>query len=65
MSAIRYSGNYTAVIDHRERTVTIRSRITEWNLVMLDDPAQEDLDQAIEKMELDEFIDRGYKIIRE
>jgi len=32
---------------------------------MLDDPAQEDLDQAIEKMELDEFIDRGYKIIRE
>jgi len=65
MSALRFSGQYCAVIDQRERTIRIRSRITEWNLVMLDDPAQEDLDQAIEKMELDEFIDRGYKIIRE
>ena len=32
---------------------------------MLEDPDQEDLDQAIEKMDLDEFIEKGYKLTRE
>ena len=65
MSSLRFSGQYCAVIDQRERTISIRSRITEWNLVMLEDPDQEDLDQAIEKMDLDEFIEKGYKLTRE
>ena len=64
MSAIRYSGNYTAVIDHRERTVTIRSRISEWSLLQADDQDDEDMEMAIDFMDLNEFIEIGYKLER-
>ena len=64
MSAIRYSGNYTAVIDHRERTVTIRSRISEWSLLQADDQDDEDMEMAIDFMDLDELIKIGYKLER-
>ena len=66
MSSLRYSGNFCAVIDHLDREIKIRSRISDWNALQAEDPDnQEDITQAIAYMELDEFLNIGYTLVKD
>jgi len=62
---LRHSGNYTAVIDPKDRTIKVRSRISTWNVAYEIQPDRESLAQAIEKMELESLLDQGYILEKE
>ena len=64
MTSIKYSINYTAVIEDLEKKIVIRDRFSTWNLCGTGENP-ETIDEAIDKMDLDPLIDSGYKIIRE
>ena len=65
MPNIKHSINYTAVIDDFYKTVKIRSRISCWNIGREVQPDLETIDLAIERMELEDYQDQGYKLVRE
>jgi len=65
MTSIRHSGNYSAVIDQKDKTIKVRSRISSWNVAYEIEADLESLDQAIDKMELDDLIEQGYQLTRE
>ena len=65
MTSIRHSGQYTAVIDRKEKKIRVRSRISSWNVAYEIESDLESLDQAIDMMQLEDMIEDGYKLIRE
>ena len=65
MTSIKHSGQYTAVIDRKERTIKVRSRISSWNVGCEIEADLESLDQAIDMMQLEDLIEDGYKLTRE
>ena len=65
MTSIKHSGQYTAVIDQKERTIKVRSRISSWNVAYEIEADLESLDQAIDMMQLEDLIEDGYKLTRE
>ena len=64
MPNIKHSINYTAVIDDFYKTVKIRSRISCWNIGR-EEESPETIDEAIERMELEDYQAQGYKLVRE
>ena len=65
MTSIRHSGQYTAVIDRKEKKIRVRSRISSWNVAYKIESDLESLDQPIDMMQLEDMIEDGYKLIRE
>jgi len=65
MTSIKHSGQYTAVIDRKDKTIKVRSRISSWNVGCEIPADRESLDIAIERMELDPLIESGYRLTRE
>ena len=65
MTSIKHSGQYTAVIDQKERTIKVRSRISSWNVAYKIEADLETIDQAIDNMQLEDLIADGYQITRE
>jgi len=65
MTSIRHSGQYTAVISRKDKTIKVRSRISSWNVAYEIESDLESLDQAIDMMQLEDMIEDGYKLIRE
>jgi len=65
MSSVRHSGNYSAVIDQKDKTIKIRSRISSWNVAYKIEKDLETIDQAIDMMQLEDLIEDGYKLTRE
>ena len=65
MTSIKHSGQYTAVIDRKEKKIRVRSRISSWNVAYEIESDLESLDQAIDMMQLEDMIEDGYKLIRE
>ena len=65
MTSIKHSGQYTALIDRKDKTIKVRSRISSWNVGCEIPADRESLDIAIERMELDPLIESGYRLTRE
>ena len=65
MTSIKHSGQYTAVISRKDKTIKVRSRISSWNVAYEIESDLESLDQAIDMMQLEDMIEDGYKLIRE
>ena len=65
MTSIKHSGQYTAVIDRKDKTIKVRSRISSWNVAYEIEADLESLDQAIDMMQLEDLIEDGYKLTRE
>jgi len=65
MTSVKHSGQYTAVIDRKDKTIKVRSRISSWNVAYEIEADLESLDQAIDMMQLEDMIEDGYKLIRE
>ena len=65
MTSIKHSGQYTAVIDRKDKTIKVRSRISSWNVGCEISADRESLDIAIERMKLEDLIESGYRLTRE
>ena len=65
MTSIKHSGQYTALISKRDKTIKVRSRISSWNVGCEIPADRESLDIAIERMKLEDLIESGYRLTRE